>query len=122
MLLESKEEIASMPKTFCIMMPSARTGMLLKCVANCDILLPLSSSLCIQKESEEIKNEVDSLLLRVNCIQFRSNNSTEIGNETCTIALQYNTIKHNTVQCSTAQYNAVRYKTVQCSTVQYSAV
>ena len=66
MLLESKETgVVSTPKTFCILLPSNGCGMLLKCVANADVLLPLSSSLCIQKESEEVQNEVESMLLEV---------------------------------------------------------
>jgi len=65
MLLESKETSVNTPKTFCIMLPSSGCGMLLKCVANSDVLLPLPNSLCIQKESEEIQSEVQTLLLEV---------------------------------------------------------
>ena len=64
-LLESRETGTNNPKTFCILLPSNGCGMLLKCVANSDVLLPLSSSLCIQKESDEIEREVESLLLEV---------------------------------------------------------
>ena len=62
MLVESKEAAV---KTFGMLMPSVGCGMLLKCIANSDALLPLASSLCIQKESEKIQSEVESLLLKV---------------------------------------------------------
>ena len=72
-LLESSETGTNNPKTFCILLPSNGCGMLLKCVANSDVLLPLSSSLCIQNESDEIEREVESLLLEVSKKIVRQN-------------------------------------------------
>ena len=65
LLLESHEIAANSPKTFCILLPSDVCGMLLKCVANIDVVLPLSNSLCIQKQSETIQTQIDALLIEV---------------------------------------------------------
>ena len=65
MLLESEESQPSATKAFCILLPSESCGMLLKCVADNDILLPLANSLCIQKQSDSVQKEVDSCLLEV---------------------------------------------------------
>ncbi|XP_065054568.1 uncharacterized protein LOC135683283 [Rhopilema esculentum] len=65
LLLESHEIAANSPKTFCILLPSDACGMLLKCVANIDVVLPLSNSLCIQKQSETIQTQIDALLIEL---------------------------------------------------------